>query len=64
MKKNKSNDGIDLNGERFFISLDVHKKSWTVTIRHANMQIEQFTQPSNCEALVNHLHQRYPGAEF
>lgn len=56
--------GIDFSGEKFYIGLDVHKKSWTVTIRSSDMHIEQFTQPSSSQALIKHLHSKYPGAEY
>jgi len=56
--------GIDFSGQKFYIGLDIHKKSWTVTIRSSNMHIEQFTQPASSDALVKHLHSKYPGADY
>ncbi|MEO7047552.1 MAG: IS110 family transposase [Ferruginibacter sp.] len=55
---------VDFSGQKFYVGLDVHKKSWTVTIRSSNMGIEHFTQPPSSEALVKHLHNKYPGAEY
>ena len=56
--------GVDFTGQRFYVGIDVHKKSWTVTIRHAGMHIEQFTQPPSAEMLIKHLHGKYPGADY
>ena len=56
--------GVDFTGQRFYVGIDVHKKSWTVTIRSSNLHIEQFTQPPSSELLVKHLNTKYPGAEY
>jgi hypothetical protein len=36
---------IDFNGQKFYVGLDVHKKSWAVTIRSLGIEIARFTQP-------------------
>ena len=36
---------IDFNGKSLFIGLDVHKKSWSVTIVVDGIEHRTFTQP-------------------
>ena len=35
----------DFTGQNFYVGLDVHKKSWSVTIRSLGMEVSHFTQP-------------------
>jgi len=48
----------------FFVGVDVHLKSWTVTVRTLDMETETFTMPPSPEILVRHLHRKYPGATY
>jgi len=48
-------------GQDFFLGIDVHLKSWTVTVRTLGLQIEQFTMPPSAEALAGHMMRKYPG---
>ena len=54
----------DFNGQKFYVGLDVHKKSWVVTIRSLGIEVDHFTQPPGAEALMRHLQQDFPGGEF
>ena len=36
---------IDFNGQKFYVGLDVNKKSWAVSIRSLGIQVAHFTQP-------------------
>jgi transposase len=64
MPSTKLQNSIDFNGQRFYVGLDVHKKSWAVTVRSLNMQVACFTQPPSAEALVSTLKQKFPGGVF
>jgi hypothetical protein len=44
---------IDFTGKDIFIGLDVHKKSWSVTIIVDGMEHRTFTQPPDPGALNN-----------
>lgn len=55
---------FNFNGQKFYIGLDVHKKSWTVTIRSQGLRIAHFTQPPNPETLVNYLSKNFPGGVY
>jgi transposase len=57
-------NSIDFNGQKFYVGLDVHKKSWSVTVRSLEMQVAHFTQPPSAEALANTLRKKFPGGIF
>ena len=54
----------DFRGQSFFICLDVHKRSWSVTVRSLNLHLDHFSQPPSVKALINYLHKRYPRGEY
>jgi transposase len=51
---------VDFTGQNFYVGIDVHKKSWTVTVRAMNLEVARFTQPPIPEALFSHLWKRFP----
>lgn len=55
---------IDFSGQTFYIGLDVHKKSWSVTVRTLGMEIEHFTQTPDPFQLAHHLKNKFKGASF
>jgi transposase len=55
---------IDFTGKEFFIGLDVHKKSWSVTIIVDGIEHRTFTQPSDPEALYHYLQRMFPGGSY
>jgi transposase len=55
---------LDFNGQEFYIGLDVHKKSWAVTIRSLGIQVAHFTQPPSPENLLKYLNKNFPGGSF
>jgi len=55
---------IDFTGKDLFIGLDVHKKSWSVTVTVDGMEHKTFTQPPDPEALYNYLQRNFPGGSF
>jgi transposase len=55
---------IDFNGKPLFIGLDVHKKSWSVTIVVDGIEHRTFTQPPDPESLNSYLHRMFPGGEY
>lgn len=54
----------DFSGQTFYVGLDVHKRSWTVTVRTLDLEVAHFTQPPEVERLCNYLFERYPGGSF
>lgn len=57
-------NSIDFNGQKFYVGLDVHKKSWYVTVRSLERQVAHFTQPPSAQALVKTLKEKFPGGVF
>jgi transposase len=55
---------IDFSGKDLFIGLDVHKKSWSVTIVINGIEHRTFTQPPDPEALNNYLQRMFPGGSY
>ena len=55
---------IDFSGKDLFIGLDVHKKSWSVTIVIDGIEHRTFTQPPDPGALNNYLQRMFPGGSY
>ena len=55
---------IDFKGKDLYIGLDVHKKSWSVTILVEGMEHKTFTQPPDPRALYNYLQKIFPGGTY
>jgi transposase len=55
---------IDFTGKNLFVGLDVHKKSWSVTIVVDGIEHRTFTQAPDPEALKKYLHRSFPGAKY
>jgi transposase len=53
---------VDFTGQTLYIGMDVHKKSWTVSIFMEHLEHKTFTQPPNVEILVSYLRRHFPGA--
>jgi transposase len=55
---------LNFKGQKLFIGIDVHLKSWTVTILTEYLFYKTFTQPASVEALFNYLNRNFPGATY
>ena len=55
---------IDFSGKELYIGLDVHKKSWSVTILVDGTEHRTFTQPPDPESLLNYLQRMFPGGDY
>lgn len=58
------NRKLDFNGQYIYVGLDVHKRSWTVSIYSAELELEHFSQPPVAEILEKRLKKYYPGATY
>lgn len=58
------NKSTDFAEHPFFIGIDVHKKSWTITIRTLDIEVSHFTQEPEAKQLARYLINRYPGGNF
>jgi transposase len=55
---------LNFKGQNLFIGIDVHLKSWTVSIMSEKLSHKIFTQPASAETLHNYLVRNYPGAVY
>ena len=60
----KNLNNISFSGKRFYIGIDVHKKSWTVTIRCEKTVAKTFSMNPSAEELKKHLTQHYPDGSY
>lgn len=54
----------DFRGERIYVGIDSHLKSWNVTIMSEEMELRNFTQEPNSKKLSLFLQKHYPGADY
>jgi transposase len=55
---------LDFKGQNIFVGIDVHLKSWTVTILTEELLHKTFTQPPCAETLCNYLKRNFPGGTY
>jgi transposase len=60
LKRNK----LDFTGQPIYVGLDVHKKSWSVSISTQYGQYKSFSQPPEVDKLVHYLQEHFPGAQY
>jgi transposase len=59
--KTKAND---FSGMHIYAGIDVHKKSWSVTLLADEQEHKTFNQPPSPDALYTYLHKHFPGAQY
>jgi transposase len=55
---------VDFSDQNFYCGLDIHKKSWSVTIETDNMHLKTFVQDPDPDQLVRFLNRNYPGGRY
>jgi transposase len=56
---------LDFTGQKIFIGLDVHRKSWNITIRTEHIAQKTFSMsPPDPRELVAYLERNYPNGEY
>jgi hypothetical protein len=55
---------LNFIGHNIYVGMDVHLKSWTVTIRTEHLEYKRFTQPPDAKALYNYLTRNFSGATY
>jgi len=58
------NTRLDFMGQPIYIGLDVHKKSWSVSILSQYCEHKTFNQPPEVDKLVHYLRRHFPGALY
>ena len=64
MNPSKLHQKVDFTGKNIFVGMDVHDKSWTITLFYEDQFLRTFTQPPKVDALMTLLHRDYHGASF
>ena len=55
---------IDFSNQLISVGIDVHKRSWTLTIQIAGQQVKNFSMDPSPEQLSKYLHKNYPGGIY
>ncbi len=55
---------IDFSGQNIYVGIDVHKKSWHVSIYTEHFEHKTFTQPPVSKKLVSYLERVFPKGEY
>jgi transposase len=55
---------VDFTGQHIYVGLDVHKRSWAVSILSEHCEHKTFTQPPEADKLVGYLRRQFPGAWY
>ncbi len=64
MPKTNLQNSNDFTGQNFYVGLDVHKKSWAVTIRSLGIEVGHFTQEPDAASLHEYLRRNFPGGQY
>ena len=55
---------LNFDGQNIFVGIDVHIKSWNVTLLSDHIHLKTFNQPAKAETLSNYLKLNYPSATY
>jgi len=55
---------IDFSKQAIFVGIDVHKKSWKVTIRTNGIELKTFSMNTSVEELSRYLRKNYPNGSY
>lgn len=55
---------LNFEGHSIYVGIDIHLKSWKITIHTDEFELKTFSQEPNAALLVKHLKLNYPGANI
>jgi transposase len=55
---------LDFTGQHIYVGMDVHKKSWSISIHTDHFEHKTFTQPPEVKKLSDYLKRTFPGAIY
>ena len=58
------NKKLDFNNQQFYLGMDVHKKSWKVTIRTGGSVLKTYSMNPSPQELSKYMHEKYPGGIY
>jgi transposase len=57
-------DNLDFSGENLYVGMDVHKKSWKITVQTDEVVCQTFSQDPEVKVLSKYLKCHYPNANY
>jgi transposase len=60
----KVNQKVDYTGQTVYVGIDVHLKSWNISVYYNGQYLTSFNQPPTTQALVSYLQESYPNAHY
>ena len=60
----KQYNTVSFKNQTVFVGIDVHRKQWTVTVRHCGQMLKTFVMDPEPEQLAEYLKRNYPDAEY
>lgn len=60
----KQSNTLNFEGQNIYVGIDVHLKSWTVSILSDHLHHKTFVQPPSPEALSSYLHAHFPNGNY
>ena len=64
MDKTLNNNKAVGHGQPVYVGLDVHKKSWSVSVYSSQGEYKTFSQPPEADKLVNYLKRTFPDSQY
>jgi transposase len=55
---------LDFDGQHIYIGLDIHRKSWGVSVFTEHLEHKTFVQPPDVGLLVRYLQRTFPGGSY
>ncbi|NDV83078.1 IS110 family transposase [Bacteroides sp. 51] len=57
-------NSLNFDGENIYVGIDVHKKSWSISIMTDTLVLKGYNGPADPVQLVSHLRDHYPGGSY
>jgi transposase len=64
METTKLRQKVDFTNNNIFVGMDVHQRSWNVSIFLEQTFVRSFTQPPSVDVITHLLRRDYPGANY
>lgn len=61
---NDQRTALTFENQVFHIGIDVHKRSWTVTIRNNNLELKTYSMKPDPSELAKHMNHHYPAGIY
>jgi transposase len=62
--RTKQRNELSFKGQNIYVGIDVHLKSWSVTVLSENSVLKKFSQGPDAAALFKFLFTNYPRASY